>query len=113
MSSEHDELLTSPTEVTGNSGSGAPLTEITTTTIATTTLAGATALRLPPPSESQQQQEPHNFTEKELGEYKETDRYLPVRCIIRHLMMMSLFLVVLNIVPHSFRFRANPIQYPF
>lgn len=24
-------------------------------------------------------QEPHDFTEQEVGEYKETDRYLPVR----------------------------------
>lgn len=34
-------------------------------------------IALPPPEPA----EPHEFTEKEVGEYKETDRYLPVRLI--------------------------------
>jgi hypothetical protein len=62
MSLEHDELI-SPAEE--SSGASMPAS------------TSASALPLPPTSESQQ--EPHNFTEKEVGEYKESDRYLPVR----------------------------------
>lgn len=70
MSTEYDDLL-SPTD------SGSAVTGGT-----------SAALPLPLPIVTEPQ-EPHNFTEEEVGEYKETDRYLPVRAFsnlrfIRH-----------------------------
>jgi len=38
---------------------------------------------LPLPPSTTEPQEPHNFTEQEVGEYKETDRYLPIANVAR------------------------------
>ena len=95
MSSEYDELL-SPVE----SSSGAQTSE-----------SAATPVQLPPSSESQQ--EPHNFTEKEVGEYKETDRYLPVRVIGDTLLTIH-FCLESSRAEHSphFGLAYAPLQYP-